>query len=325
MRLGKILIIDGSFLLHRALHVGELYELCTSDGIGTGGVFQFLRSMYSEVKNFDCYYPIVCWDAGLAERRLSVYDNYKHDAERKIEERELKALGQEPEIDDYLVKYREQRELTMAILKDLGVPSLRFYGWEGDDLLYIVSRMTDDGVVLTDDKDLIQLLSPTIRISRPMAGQLLEYNSYQAEHHDPDMRKFITEKAIVGDVSDNIPKCAEGVGPKTASYIAGLMIEHRDDWKDILSQSTKKAHRNFLSESSLKQFEINMELIDLNRVKVTSDIVQKISMVIENETHIPDYFKTVAKVGQLEMTDLDINGLIAKLTDLYRKGGIFNE
>ena len=325
MRLNRVLIIDGSYLLHRALHIEHLYELCTSEGIGTGGIFQFLRSLHSEVRKFSDYYPIVCWDAGLAERRLKVYPNYKRNEDHKIEERELRALGQEPVIDEYLLKYRDQRQRIIEILKALGVPSLRFSGWEGDDLLYIVSRMSDDCIVLTDDKDLIQLLSPTTRISRPMAGELLEYNSYQAEHHDPDMKKFVFKKAIVGDASDNIPKCAAGVGEKTAAFIAETMITNRDGWESVLAGSGKKALNNFLTEESLKQFETNVELIDLSRVEVTSEIINNVSVTIENETHIPNYFKTLSAVSQLEITDLDINGLVSRLTDLYSKGGIFSD
>lgn len=323
MRLNKVLVIDGSYLLHRALHIEHLYELVTSDGTSTGGVFQFLRSLNSELRNFPEYYPVVCWDAGLAERRLNAYPNYKHHADRQIEESELRALGQEPVIDDYLVKYRSNRELTMGILRDLGIPSLRFQGWEGDDLLYIISRMSNDAVVLTDDRDLIQLLSPTVRISRPMAGEILEYNSYQAENHDPDMKKFVIIKSIVGDGSDNIPQCAFRVGGKTASYIADTMISNRDGWREELSKSTKKAIQGFLSEESLNQFEINMELIDLSRVEVTSEILEDINTTIESEIHVPNYFKVVSTLGRLEIKDLDTNGLISRLTDLYSRGGIY--
>ena len=216
MRLNKVLIVDGSYLLHRALHIEHLYNLCTSEGISTGGVFQFLRSLNSEVRKFSDYYPVVCWDAGLSERRLKVYPNYKHHEDRITSEAELRAIGQEPEVDEYIQRYRDNRQLVIGILNDLGVPSLRFNGWEGDDLLYIVSRMSDDGIVLTDDRDLIQLLSPTTRISRPMADEILEYNKYQSENNDPDMKKFVIIKSIVGDGSDNIPKCAAGVGGKTA-------------------------------------------------------------------------------------------------------------
>lgn len=323
MRLGKVLVIDGSYLLHRALHIDHLFNLRTKDGVGTGGIFQFVRSLNSEVRKYNDYYPIVCWDAGLAERRVNIYPNYKHNQDRKAEAEEMKMLGIEPEVDEYLVQYRNQRQLLMEFLSRLGVPSLRFQGWEGDDLLYIVSRLSNDAIVLTDDKDLIQLLSPTVRISRPLADQLLVYEKYQEEHNDPDMMKFIIRKSIVGDGSDNIPKCADRVGGKTAEYIAEVMIEHRNDWKDILEESNKKALHNFIAEDSLKQFYINMELIDLSRVEVTSDILRDISVTIRNGLHVPDFFKSISFLGKLEISEVNTNELISRLTSIFSKGDVY--
>lgn len=325
MRLDKVLIVDGSYLLHRALHIEHLFELKTSTGIGTGGVFQFLRSLNSEVRKFQEYYPVVCWDAGLADRRLKIYPNYKHEAEKKIEEDELRALGKEPEVDEYIIEYRAQRQLVIKALSILGVPSLMFNGWEGDDLIYIISNMSDDCIVLTDDKDLIQLLSPTTRISRPMAGELLVYDEYQKEHNDPDMKKFIVVKSIVGDVSDNIPKCADRVGQKTAEHIADVMIEKRNDWREALEAENKIPINNFLTEESQKQFKVNLELIDLNRVPVQENIIRDISITIENGVHIPDFFQAMRFASKLEMEDLDMNGLVSILTMLNTKGEIFDE
>lgn len=323
MRLNKVLVIDGSYLLHRALHVEHIYELTSSKGVGTGGVFQFLRSMDYEVRRFSDYYPMVCWDAGQSERRLKIYPNYKHHEERQMEIDEANALGVEPEVDDYVKKYRDQRQLVMEILKTLGVPSFRFDGWEGDDLMYILSKVSNDCIVMTDDRDLIQLLSPTTRIFRPMADELLEYNSYQSEHHDPDMKKFIIVKSIVGDGSDNIPQCAFRVGEKTAEMIADTMLNNRDGWKEELSQSTKKNVQNFLTEESLHQFDVNMELIDLNRVDVTPDIIRDISAVIDSDTHIPDFFGAMKMVSDLEIQDVDMNSIVSRLTSLYSRGEIY--
>ena len=95
MNLDKVLIVDGSYMIHRALHVSEIFNLTNSKGEGTGGVFQFLRSLNSEMREYPDYFPIVCWDNGLADRRVSVYPNYKHKADRLMEAAELKKLGAE--------------------------------------------------------------------------------------------------------------------------------------------------------------------------------------------------------------------------------------
>ena len=38
MNLDKVLIVDGSYLIHRALHVEQIFNLKNSKGEGTGGV-----------------------------------------------------------------------------------------------------------------------------------------------------------------------------------------------------------------------------------------------------------------------------------------------
>lgn len=80
--LNKVLIIDGSYTLHRALHTPALQELVTTTGIKSGGVFGFLRMLQSEVKKFLGYFPIICWDKGLAKRRTELYPDYKANRKR---------------------------------------------------------------------------------------------------------------------------------------------------------------------------------------------------------------------------------------------------
>ena len=322
MTLDKVLIVDGSYLIHRALHVGEIFKLTNSRGEGTGGVFQFLRSLNSEMRKYPDYFPIVCWDNGLADRRVEIYPNYKHKADRLMEAAELKKLGAEPEEDEYLVQYHAQREKVMEILGLLGIPSLVFYHWEGDDLMYILARTLEDTIVLTDDKDLIQLLSPKTKISRPMAGELLEYGPYQEEHNDPDMKKFIYKKCIIGDGSDNIPSCARGVGGKTAEAIAEIMVEHPDDWKSFVENSENNRVKLFGNEESYKQFEINLNLIDLSYVDINEQIVNEIANSIASSIKVPNYFKVMLAINDLEIHDLDVNGIVGRMTSMMTKRGM---
>ena len=72
----KILIVDGSFLLHRVLSVPDIFALKNTKGVKTGGVYQFLRSLQREIINDGDYYPVVCFDKGLSKRRTDIDKNY---------------------------------------------------------------------------------------------------------------------------------------------------------------------------------------------------------------------------------------------------------
>ena len=316
MNLDRILEVDGSYMIHRALHVSSIYQLTNSRGEGTGGVFQFFRSLFSEMRNYPGYFPIICWDNGLADRRVALYPNYKCHEDRLLESAELKRLGAEPEEDEYLIQYHAQREKVMEILGYLGVPSLIFKHWEGDDLLYILSRMFKDTIVLTDDRDLIQLLSPNTRVARPMAGEVLEYYSYQEEHRDPDMKKFVITKSICGDGSDNIPSCAKGVGGVTADIISDLIINNPDNWHELVESHSNRRVRLFGNSDAYNQLDINLQLIDLNYVDITDEIVRDISNTINAQMKLPNYFKAMIAFNTLEVQDFDLNGMIANLTSM---------
>ena len=73
----KVLIIDGSYMIHRSLHIPEVFELKCSSGERTGGIFGFLRTLSSELRICGDYFPVVCFDEGLAPRRLAADPNYK--------------------------------------------------------------------------------------------------------------------------------------------------------------------------------------------------------------------------------------------------------
>lgn len=317
MKLGKLLIVDASYMLHRQLHVASIFELTNSQGVRTGGVFNFFRSLNLEMRNHPDYYPVLVHDAGLSPRRLAVHPNYKHQ-EDKLAEKQANLViieaGGEVEEDEYLLEYRKQRAEIMNLAEAFGIPTIRVGGWEGDDLMKICTMMSDDSIVLTDDKDLIQLLSPTVQIARPMAGELLNYHKYQAEYNDPNMEKFIVAKSIVGDGSDNIPKCAKGVGGKTANALAEIIVNNPNNWKEIIADNKKKAWQNFVSEESLKQFEINMELIDLRRVETTAELQSQIARSLITGIKIPDYFKVLEILGRLEISKLDVDYMVSTLT-----------
>lgn len=239
---GKILIVDGSYMLHRSLHVKQVFDLKTKKGLRVGAVFNFLRSLDLETNKNAGYMPIVVWDAGLAKRRLKINPNYKHHADRLKEQADVDAGLIEPDKDaqEYIQQYVSQRGIINSFLDILGVPHIRVKGWEGDDIMYTLTRLSHDNVLLTDDKDLIQMLSPRTKISRPMHEDILIYDKYQDTHNDPKMRKFIMRKAMVGDGSDNIPGVAKGLGAKAAEQITDIIYENPDNWKSILLDPKQK-------------------------------------------------------------------------------------
>lgn len=309
--LNKALIIDGSYTLHRALHTPGLEDLTTSQGIKSGGVFGALRMLQAEMKKFPGYFPIVCFDRGLAKRRTDLYPDYKANRSRQ-EADALIAAGVE-EKDDYLEEYRRQRGDLIGILKSFGIPSLLISGWEGDDLMYLLSSVTKDAIVLSDDKDMLQLVSPTCKVRRAMRDELIDYESGEYYHYP----RFIIRKSIVGDGSDNIPQVAKGVGETSADKIAEAIGHYaHDEWqsrlveiKDTLGTRLSKSAEKVLENWS--QFEINYQLMDLHLVSPPDGFEQMIKDLVTITAGRSNVMTAYTMLSQYEVTTIFPDQIIA--------------
>lgn len=312
--LNKVLIIDGSYCLHRALHTPALQELSTSTGVKSGGVFGFLRILQAELRKNASYFPVVCWDQGLAKRRTELYPDYKANRHRLAADQLITAGVVAPE-DEYLIEYRRQRADIIELLKYIGIPSLLISGWEGDDLIYLVSKSTDDGIVLSDDRDMIQLVSPTIRIRRPMADQMITWEESDESYRHPH---FTITKSIVGDSSDNIPQVAAGLGSKGASQIASIIdkCESFDEYKPKLEQYVEEFQKGALVNKVKKllenwdQFIINYNLINLRLVDPPEGFEMMIKDLIEGVAGKSNLLKAYPITGKYELASIDISQMV---------------
>lgn len=303
--LNKILIIDGSYMLHRSLKTPGLEELATSTGMKSGGVFGFLRILQSEIRKFSGYFPIVCWDKGLSKRRTDLYPGYKANRERQASD-ELIALGL-AEKNEYLEEYHRQRSDLIQILKSFGIPSLILPGWEGDDLQYLVSKVCEDGVLVSDDKDMIQLVSPTCRIRRSMRDELITWEESDSYYHHP---RFTIRKSIVGDSSDNIPKVANGLGDKGADQIAQLIEDLPfDKYKSFLEEYCENNKCSLVKKikgllDNWDQFVINYNLIDLHLVEAPPGFELMVKDLIVGVIGKPRLMEAYRLLGKYEMTTI---------------------
>lgn len=313
--LNKVMIVDGSYFLHRALHTPGLSELVTSEGVKSGGVYGTLRILQSELKKFPGYFPIFCFDKGLSSRRVNLYPDYKSNRSR-IEADSLIANGVKSEQEIYLEEYHRQRADLIEILKSLGIPSLLLPGWEGDDLQYLLSTVCKEGVVVSDDKDMIQLVAPNIIIRRSMRDEVITYGSSSGYYEYP---RFVIRKAIVGDPSDNLPKCAQGVGEKGADKIAQVIEQFSfDEYKSVLENHAKD-DASSLSKKIVKlldnwdQFVINYKLTDLRLVEAPPGFESMIKDLITLVVGHSNIMKAYSLLGKYELNSIYPDQIIAML------------
>lgn len=326
IKLKNILAIDGSYMLHRGLKQPNLWEMRNSELERTGGIYSFLNSLQKELKISGVnYYPIVCWDEGLSPRRLAVYDNYKkHRDHLEDPDRKPFNLMTDEELDeDYVYNYKLQRKKLIEILNSFGIPSLLFKGVEGDDLICWLSKHCEKSKVLTDDADMIQLLTETCNIRRPMHETELTLKSYLEENEFNDIEEFINKKAFLGDQSDNIPSACYGVGDKfSKEFFKCYNLLKETNQMELLKD--EKALKNLCKTHDIKfraaycnfdenQFLNNLELVDLRKIKddeISEDAVyESIRKVYKNT----DISKSMHLLNKYEIRTINTNVIFETL------------
>lgn len=333
--LNKVLIIDGNYQLIRNMKMNE--QLKTSDGMESGGFYGFFRSLHKSIKTHPGYYPIICWDSGHSPRRLNLFPNYKHHADKAI------APPIPGSTDDLFIKsLREQKSDLIECLNNLRIPNLMIKGWEGDDLIYIMSQCSNDCIIVSDDKDFIQLAAPGVKIDRVMNGVLIDHRTIEKGWSYPLYEYW---KILMGDPSDNLRGAAlEGMGSKTCTIISewihDYVLENGIDptdtdkiWEFLKSVPADKVSKvrglskkwnEFIKESeednpnfiSCKdRFDLNSRLMDLRHVVIPEDFqVLFESAVVPTLESKPKLLEIYKYLNKYQISGFDPSTILSKLS-----------
>lgn len=198
----KILIVDGNSLVNRAYFA--LPPLRTKSGVFTGGVHGFLRMLDNMLEKEEPSHLIITFDAKGKNFRHDKYQDYK---------------GNRKGMPDELAM---QMPVLKEILDALGLARIELRGYEADDLMgtlaHKAQKLGIKSVILSGDKDTLQLVNEDISVALPKKG-ISELMSYGEEEVEEELglkpNQVIDEMGLRGDPSDNIPGI-KGIGVKTA-------------------------------------------------------------------------------------------------------------
>ncbi len=196
----EIILVDGTALMFRAYHVRTRNTLTTSDGRSTQAIFGMINMLRSLLKEYQPTHIAVVMDARGKTFRHELYREYK---------------ANRPPMPDDL---REQLDTIRKIIPAMGLPLISISRVEADDVIGTLSkRATASGfstVIISNDKDLTQLVDDRVEIVDTMKNVRLDASGVKAKFGVPPER-IIEYLALIGDSSDNIPGIPL-VGPKTA-------------------------------------------------------------------------------------------------------------
>jgi DNA polymerase-1 len=203
----RLFILDGPGFLFRAYHA--IPFLSTSKGVPSHAVFGMSTMLWKLLREDNPEYFAVAWDPPGPTFREEKFAAYK----------ETRA----PTPDDL----RTQIPLVKTLFEALRLPLLEVPGFEADDVLgTVVDRTRDlpvDLVLVTSDKDMLQLVSPRVRVfsTTGRGGDRVVFDEAAVKAKwgvEPAQIPDIL--ALMGDSIDNIPG-VPGVGEKTAAKLIG--------------------------------------------------------------------------------------------------------
>jgi DNA polymerase I len=215
-----VFLVDGSSFVFRAyfqsIRQDQKYNY-RSDRLPVGAVRLFATKLLQFVRD---------GAAGIKPTHLAIiFDKSEHSFRREIYP---PYKGHRPEPPEDLVP---QFPLMRDTVRAFGLTPIEQDRYEADDLIATYARQANergaDVLIVSADKDLMQLVGPGVAMYDPASGDREERRigpDQVFEYFGGGADKVIDIQALAGDSTDNVPG-APGIGVKTA---AQLIAEYGD-------------------------------------------------------------------------------------------------
>ena len=190
------LIIDASNIIHRSFWMANKTAGTDERAIGSLHAYIFLRSLKSYLDKFKPNNVYCVWDKKLEPktpcfRKVVAAETYKtnRDAEKT-----------EKVYQDY--------DIIEEFIDSLGCFNVFPYAMEGDDVIAYLSRqMKDPTVIISADKDLLQLINENISYYDVNKKDIINLANFE-RHMDVAFKDYVQYKCLIGDPADNIARIA---------------------------------------------------------------------------------------------------------------------
>ena len=276
----QTLIIDGMALLFRHFFATSFRNqfMYNKYDIPTNGVQGMIRHTFKLLELTKAKNVVIAWDMGSKSVRNDWFEGYK--ANRLAPPEEM----------------TPQFDMVKQVMHDLGFHQEGVIGYEADDVIGTVSKEIDDLIIVSGDRDLLQLINDHNQLWLTKKGYT-EYHHYNLEtfinQYGITPSQFIDVKALMGDSSDGYTGVT-GIGEKTALKL----IQSHGSIDMLLNNLSTLTHK--------MQDKINTDMeslkMSLKLAKIITDVPLKMDALKDNSVFTYD-----KNHAQQVLEDYDLN------------------
>ena len=292
----QLLIIDGTAFVYRAFY-GMQQQLTNSQGQPTAAILSFTRTLLKLLEEGNEYIAI-CFDRGGKSKRDELYAAYKADR---------------PPTPEVLVS---QFPYVRKIVEALGVPTVEMVDYEADDVAGTLAKQAEaagfDVLIMTNDKDMLQLISPKIKVHRvnPRGGFEIYDAAACKRRYGIEPYQIPDYLALAGDSVDQIPGVS-GVGEKTAPKLLSefgtveTLLQRLDEVPERFRTKLEAGEDDALLSKKLATLETALELpITLEGCKV-GDRDNEVLLTLFRELEFRSLLDQIAADTEMPKPDTD--------------------
>jgi DNA polymerase I len=280
----KLFLVDAMAHVYRAFFA-PMMRMNGPSGIPTKVPFLFNNILRRLLKDYQPDYVGIVFDTSKPTFRDKLFETYK--AHRAPMPDELS----------------QQLPFVRRLCEAMRLPMLEYDGFEADDILGVLARQADaknlDVLLITNDKDMMQLVGENVRVLRTgpggAKGDVIVDEARVREILGVPPEQVVDVMALMGDTIDNIPG-AKGIGEKGATELIQKYgsvenaLDHADEVKN-------KRYREALQQQR------EQVLLSKQLAKLATDVPVELNLS-ELERREPDVTMLAALYRELGFNSL---------------------
>ena len=298
-----VFLLDTMSFIFRAYHAMQRSRpMSTRAGLPTAAVFVFVNMIKKLRQDFQPRYFAAVFDVSgevfRDERARAMKPLRKWNAKSQSFD-EVSYEGYKANRAAMPEDLRRQIPYIRRALEALRIPILEAEGFEADDVIGTLAReaaeQQHEVFIVSGDKDMMQLVTPTVKILNPQKDNLILDPAKVLEVLGVPPEKVVDVMALRGDSVDNIPG-APGIGDKGS---VDLIVEF-GSLAAVLDRAAEVKRKSY--RESLEQ---NRDAVLLSKELVTIDSHVPLALdLAAMETQLPDLEACRELFTELEFTSM---------------------